>query len=135
VIVDTSALIAILIDEPGRKALAAAIYREGGVLPSPARVEFIRVASSARFGLHDAATALLGQLERQGLQVVPLTPEQARIACEANAVHGSGQGQGGMLNLIDLMVYAVAVDRGQPILCTGRDFAATGVAIHPASRP
>jgi ribonuclease VapC len=135
VIVDTSALIAILIEEPGCELLAAAIYNEYGVLPAPAHVEFIRVASGARFKLLADALELLDRLQRKSLTIIPLTPEQARIACDANATHGSGQGQGGMLNLIDLMVYAAAVDRDEPILCTGRDFAATGVAIHPASRP
>jgi ribonuclease VapC len=39
-----------------------------------------------------------------------------------------------VLNLLDLMVYAVAKERGMPLLCTGNDFATTDLAIHPASR-
>ncbi len=133
-IVDTSALIAILASEPGHEAIRNAIVDEGGVLPAPARVEFVRVASSVRFGLHGLAMALLDSVEGVSIETISLTPEQARIACAANATHGSGLGQGGVLNLIDLMVYAVAIDRGEPILCTGRDFATTDAAIHPASR-
>lgn len=41
---------------------------------------------------------------------------------------------GGVLNLLDLMVYAAAKDRDEPVLCTGRDYAFTDVGIHPASR-
>lgn len=133
-IVDTSALVAILKGEPGLAALAAAIRREDSHLPAPAHVEFIRVASSVRVDMRAEAETLLAELIKGGLRIIPFTAEQARIACDANATHGSGQGRGGMLNLIDLMVYAVALDRDEPILCTGRDFAATGIAIHPASR-
>ena len=39
-----------------------------------------------------------------------------------------------MLNLLDLMVYAVAKERGEPPLCTGNDFATTDLVMHPASR-
>ena len=45
-----------------------------------------------------------------------------------------GNSKGGKLNLLDLMVYAVAKRTGRPILCTGRDFASTDADIHPASR-
>jgi ribonuclease VapC len=46
----------------------------------------------------------------------------------------SANGRGGRLNLLDLMVYAAARRTGLPILCTGADFAASGAAVHPASR-
>lgn len=36
--------------------------------------------------------------------------------------------------MLDVMVYCLARRLGRPILCTGRDFAATDAAIHPASR-
>ena len=59
----------------------------------------------------------------------------AEIASQANARYGSGNGQGGPLNLLDLMVFAVARERGEPLLCTGKDFAATDLTLHAASRP
>lgn len=45
-----------------------------------------------------------------------------------------GMKNGGVSNLFDLMVYAAAKDRDEPVLCTGRDYASTDVSIHPASR-
>ncbi len=60
--------------------------------------------------------------------------EDAHLAEAANEAHGTGNHRGGTLNLLDLMVYGMAKRTGRPILCTGRDFAATGIAIHPASR-
>jgi ribonuclease VapC len=134
VIVDTSALVAILLREPGADALLDAIAQEGGLLPSPARVEYLRVASGGRVGLRREAAMLLEHFERLNLDTVTFTTEHARIASEANLRFGKGIGSGGMLNLLDLMVYAVAKERGEPLLCTGNDFATTDLAIHPASR-
>ncbi len=133
-IVDTSALVAILLGEPGAEELLGAIAQDGGLLPSPARVEYIRVASGNRVGLGREATILLERFERLGLDTVAFTAEQARIASEANARYGKGAGSGGTLNLLDLMVYAVAKDRDMPILFTGRDFTNTDVGVHPSSR-
>ena len=133
-IVDTSALIAILLREPSGETLLEAIANEGGLLPSPARVEYLRVASGNRVGLGREAVMLLDRLAQLSLDIVAFTSEHARIASEANARFGKGNGSGGMLNLLDLMVYAVAKERGAPLLCTGNDFATTDLVIHPASR-
>jgi ribonuclease VapC len=65
---------------------------------------------------------------------VPFTNEHARIASAANLRYGKGAGAGGSLNLLDLMVYAVAKERGAPLLCNGNDFGTTDLALHPASR-
>lgn len=58
----------------------------------------------------------------------------ALAAIVGNERYGSGNGSGGLLNLLDLMVYGAAIETGLPILCTGNDFAATDAMIHPASR-
>ena len=134
-IVDTSALVAILIQESGWEALRAAVADEPARLPAPARVEFLRVASGERFGLGDYAEGLLNEWESMGLEVVPFNEVHARLAAQANAEYGKGLRTGGKLNLLDLMVYAVAKESGEPLLCTGKDFAATDLALHAASRP
>ncbi|QMW21807.1 type II toxin-antitoxin system VapC family toxin [Sandaracinobacteroides saxicola] len=133
-IVDTSALIAILLRETGAAALLDAIIAEGGLLPAPARVEYLRVASGSRVGLGREAALLLDHFGRLGLDTIPFTADHARIAGEANAQYGKGAGSGGALNLLDLMVYAVAKERSAPLLCTGNDFVTTDLVIHPASR-
>jgi ribonuclease VapC len=135
VIVDTSALIAILIGEQGANALLDALESEPAVLPAPARVEFLRVASGSRMQLAIQAEQLLAEWEDGGLTTVPFDARHAEIASQANARYGSGNGQGGPLNLLDLMVFAVARERGEPLLCTGKDFAATDLTLHAASRP
>ena len=133
-IVDTSALIAILTGEQGADALLDAMESEPTVLPAPARVEFLRVASGARLQLAIPAEKLLAEWEGGGLTTIPFNADHAEIASKANALYGSGNGRGGPLNLLDLMVYAVAKERREPLLCTGTDFSATDIELHVASR-
>ena len=133
-IVDTSALVAVLVREPGHEALLAALLEEPAVLPAPARLEFLTVARGDRFGLGEKAEALLDRLAAIGLETLAWSAEHASIAGDAQIAFGKGNGRGGTLNLLDLMVYAVAVSRGEPLLFTGRDFVATDVQVHPASR-
>jgi ribonuclease VapC len=135
VIVDTSALIAILLREPGSEDLRAVLVDEPARLPAPARVEFLRVASGERLGLSAVANDLLEEFESLGLETVAFDHVHARIAGQANAAFGKGLQNGGTLNLLDLMVYAVARERDEPLLCTGKDFAATDLKLHDASRP
>jgi ribonuclease VapC len=78
---------------------------------------------------------MLEYLVRDSNEIVPFNADHARTAAEANARHGKGMGQGGKLNLLDLMVYAEAKQRGEPLLCTGKDFAASDALLHPACRP
>ena len=106
-IVDTSALIAILTGEEGSAALLDALDAEPALLPAPARVELLRVASGSRLQLADQAQQLLAEWEDGGLTTIPFDARHAEIASQANSLYRSGNGQGGLLNLLDLMVYAV----------------------------
>jgi ribonuclease VapC len=134
-IVDTSALVAILANEPGSAPMLMALADERGTIPAPVCVEFLRVASGSRHRQRQHAEDLLARLEQHGCTVLAFSAAHARLAMTAEPVHGSGNATGGLLNLLDLMVYAVAKARGEPVLCTGKDFAATDIALHPASRP
>lgn len=132
-IVDTSALVAVALGEPGEADLRRALLA-GSVLPAPAMLEFVRVMTKRGSRPAPAAEELLSNMLAAEMKVEPFTAEDATAANLANVEHGQGNGRGGTLNMLDLMVYAVAQRLGRPILCTGRDFAATGIAIHPASR-
>lgn len=133
-IVDTSALVAVLADEPGSAPILLALADDPGGIPAPVCVEFLRVASGVRHQRRQAAEDLLARLETYGCLVLAFTPTHAKIATAAEPLYGSGNGNGGQLNLLDLMVYAVAKERGERLLCTGKDFAATDIELHPASR-
>ena len=133
-IVDTSALIASLIAEDGYEAVLRALIEQHGLLPAPALVEFRRVISRKPSIDDYHAETFLEDLLSGRLRVIDYTAEHARVAAAANRIYGAGNTRSGTLNLVDLMVYGCAKVTGRPILCTGRDFAATDAAIHPASR-
>lgn len=133
-IVDTSALIAIAKLEDGHEPLLAALMDQPGLLPTPACVEFHRVVSKSRVIATADAKALMDDLLAGPLDLLSFTADHADAAATANVRYGTGNGRGGSLNLLDLMVYGCAKVLERPILCTGRDFATTDAAIHPASR-
>lgn len=133
-IVDTSALIAVVRLEAGYEALREALIFESSLLPAPALVEFARVTAVQSNQASKTAGAVVQRLLSRSMRVEAFTAEDGAIAAAANEAWGTGNGRGGPLNMLDLMVYAVAKRTGRPILCTGRDFTATDAAIHPASR-
>lgn len=133
-IVDTSALIAVLLGEEGSDRILDALDEETGFLPAPALAEFWVVASGNRVDAAQPARQLIDEWRDAGLTVLPFTEDHARHVLEAIPLYGKGNGRGGLLNLLDLMVYAVAKERGEPLLCTGKDFAATDLELHAASR-
>jgi ribonuclease VapC len=135
VIIDTSALVAILAQEPGHLLLRTAIAEGPARIPAPVVVEFHRVAAVRGAEGQARAARLLSAITSHGGSILPFSAEAAAIAAAAIPRHGTGNGRGGTLNLLDLMVYGMAQALRAPILCTGRDFAATDAHIHPASRP
>ena len=133
-IVDTSALAAIAFDEEGAASLLEAMIEEPASLPAPALTEFERVASLGGPGFSAIASELIERLIAAGLDIIAYDRGHAQFAAVANARYGKGNGRSGQLNLLDLMVYAVAKERDEPLLFTGRDFTITDIAVHPASR-
>lgn len=134
-IVDTSALMAILNDEEGVDELSGALATEDSFIPAPALVEFRRVVSHRKSAaLERKAEVLLAELFSGRLKILEFRADHALSAAVANGRYGTRVAQGGTLNLLDLMVYGCAREQALPILCTGRDFTATDADIHPASR-
>jgi ribonuclease VapC len=135
-IIDTSALVAILMAEPGFEIIAAALARSSSEcrIPAPVIVELHRVTSDVRNQPSGEALKLVESIIRAGGQITPFDADMAACSNQANARYGSGNGKGGRLNILDLMVYATAKSLDLPILCTGSDFSSTDAEIHPASR-
>ena len=67
-------------------------------------------------------------LHRFGISVVPVTPEQARLAITAYERFGKGRHPAG-LNFGDCFSYALAQARGEPLLAKGDDFVRTDVVM------
>lgn len=133
-IVDTSALIAVALGEPEWQKLRAALLEPVALIPAPVITELALVTGTRSSTLRNAVRGLLDTLLLKGHDIAPFDHRHAEITWTARERYGRANGRGGLLNFGDLMVYAIAKQRDQSILCTGRDFASTDIAIHPASR-
>ena len=133
-IVDTSALVAVALAEPNWEQLLAAVVSERCAVPMPVLIELRLATASRRNEVVALAARLIDRLDERGAEFVEFRRDHAELAHVGRDRYGKGNGRGGLLNFGDLMVYAVAKQRGEAVLCTGRDFASTDIAIHPASR-
>jgi ribonuclease VapC len=78
-----------------------------------------------RARLGESAVGLLYKLVNELVsEVVPFDEAQARLAVAAFGRFGKGMEHAAPLNFGDCAVYALAVSRGEPVLATGKDFAA-----------
>jgi ribonuclease VapC len=125
-IVDTSALLAILRDEPDAQRFADAVEAAATRRISAANyVELGAVIDQARDPV--ASRRVDELLELGGVRVEAVTIEQARIAREAYRDFGKGSGHPAGLNLGDCFAYALATSLGEPLLFKGPDFSQTDV--------
>lgn len=123
-ILDTSALIAVLQAEPEADAVLAALERADSVSVSAATlVEACVVADGARDPVRSARFDAL--VDAIAPEVVPLDAAQAAIARRAYRDYGRGSGHPARLNLGDCFTYALAATRRDPLLYVGQDFAHT----------
>ncbi|MBW8754715.1 MAG: type II toxin-antitoxin system VapC family toxin [Sphingomonadales bacterium] len=126
-IVDSSALIAILKREPGCDQLRERLlFAKGGVrLASPSYLE----ASIVVDGWRDATLSgkfddLIQEFE---IEIVPFTADHAHVAREAYRDFGKGSGHPAKLNFGDSIAYALARSERAPLLFVGDDFPHTDI--------
>jgi ribonuclease VapC len=122
-VIDTSAIIAILSNEPERRAFNEAIERADFCIMSVASfVEASIVIESSRGydGLRDFDLLLASA----GIEIVPVDVEQAGTAREAFRRFGKGR-HPAALNYGDCFSYALAKATRLPLLFKGNDFSAT----------
>jgi len=124
-VIDTSALVAVLLDEPERGAFAAAIAADPKRLASAATVVETGIVLEARLG-QPGADALDLLLQRAEIQIVAVDREQAEIARRAWRRFGKGNDPAA-LNFGDCFAYALAVAAAEPLLFKGDDFGRTDV--------
>jgi ribonuclease VapC len=122
-VIDTSALVAILTDEPDRRALVDAIAGASVRLISAATVLEAGIVMEARRGEHVGRELDLF-LHRAKCEIVAVDAEQVDIARAAYRRYGKGRHAPG-LNFGDCFSYALAKARGEPLLFKGQDFAKT----------
>ena len=124
-IVDSSAVLAILFDEPDAKRHAAAIMAAYPCRMSVANVLEAAIALERRGG-ESAAQELDTFLERAEIELVPVTVEHLEAARRAWRRLGKGNHRAA-LNFGDCFAYALARTTGEPLLFKGHDFAQTDV--------
>ena len=137
-VIDTSALIAILLDEPDRRSFEAAIEAEPRRLVSAMTKLEAGMVMVGRYGT-EGAVRLDQLLARIVATIVPFDDDQADIARDAFARYGKGRHKAA-LNFGDCAAYALAVSEVEPLLFKGTDFGATDfgatdVEVVPLSGP
>jgi ribonuclease VapC len=131
-IIDTSALLAILRDEPEAPSCARAIAEAATRRISAA--SFLEAAIVTDASRDPIAGRRLDDLLRVGgIAIESVTEEQARLGREAYRDFGKGSGHPAQLNFGDCFAYALAKVTGEPLLFKGGDFAQTDV--RPAIAP
>lgn len=125
-VIDTSALIAILQEEPEAAAIAAAIECDPRRLMSSVNVLEASIVAEARrgsLGKMDLDTLLV----KAQIEVVPFLQEDITAAHRAYRVYGKGRHPAG-LNFCDCVAYALAREHGETLLFKGDDFQRTDIA-------
>ena len=126
-VIDTSALLAILLDELERRGYNELIEVSGKRLLSAASLVEAGMVLEVRGG-EAAGRELDLFLHRAKFEVVPLDADQAEIARAAFRRYGKGRHPAG-LNFGDCLAYAASKATGEPLLFKGHDFSQTDIPV------
>lgn len=122
-ILDSSALVAIVMREPGYEDLLGRVERSTRIAIGAATLLETGIVLSARLAI-DARGLLARLLQETAIGIIPLTEEHFGVAMEAWLRFGKGR-HPAALNFGDCLAYATAVVAGEPLLCVGDDFPQT----------
>lgn len=127
-VIDSSALLAILLDEPEAADFLSRIKSEPVRRISAA--SFLETGMVLRRDTSGQRQILFEELiVALRLAIVPVTEEQARTALAAFAAYGKGHGHPAELNFGDCLTYALAKVHGEPLLFKGNDFSQTDIQV------
>ena len=131
-VIETSALVAMLTNEPEAERFEAALEADPVRLMSTASYLEAAIVVEQRFG-EPGGRELDLWLHRAGVDLVSVDAEQADVARSAYRRFGKGRNRAG-LNYGDCFAYALAKVSGEPLLYEGDDFAHTDIgAVDAAS--
>jgi ribonuclease VapC len=125
-IVDSSAVIAVLREEPEQVALAAKLHSAKTVAIGAPTLFEAGMVLVGRMG-ESGSASLIEFLERFKVEVIPFGDSHWRVALEAFVRFGKGRHRAA-LNLGDCMTYATALIEERPLLYVGNDFGRTDLA-------
>jgi ribonuclease VapC len=126
-VLDTSALLAILFGEPEAEGMVRAIAGDETRLIGTATLVEASAVMQARKG-PGGDVALDALLRRMSVETVPVSEPAATLARLAYGRFGKGIGSPGVLNFGDCLSYGVAMALREPLLFKGEDFSRTDVA-------
>jgi ribonuclease VapC len=129
-VIDTSALLAVLFQEPEAEQIARALVAADRRLTSAATLLETGIVVLVRHG-DDGVRDLDLLAAKLQIEVAPVTEQQAIIARRAYHQFGKGRGHRAGLNFGDCFAYALAKATGQPLLFKGDDFIHTDLATVP----
>jgi ribonuclease VapC len=126
VVVDTSALIAILAGEPERQVFLDLLLKSEPVVSAATLIETLRIVQVQRGAARlEDVHEVIASVE---IAVMPVDEAQVHLAQEGMLRFGTGRGtRPAVLNFGDLFAYALAKHLAAPLLYKGTDFAATDV--------
>jgi ribonuclease VapC len=122
-VIDTSAVLAILRDEPERRRFNQAIDADDTRLISAASFVEASIVMQARHG-DEGVRDLDLFLARAEIELAPVDGNQAHLARQAFRIYGKGRHRAA-LNFGDCFTYALAKTTGEPLLFKGNDFTYT----------
>jgi ribonuclease VapC len=126
VIVDTSAVVAIALGEPGLQAIKEALVSStDSRISAPSYVELC--AAMQRRDRPEIGRLVDRLLDDYGIRIEAFDADQARVAAQAYRDYGRGSGHPARLNLGDTYSYALAYVTGEPLLFRGDDFSHTDI--------
>ena len=126
-ILDSSAVVAILLRQPGHEPILDELARATDpAIGAPTLVE-TGIVLGARLGI-PGRTLLARFVQETGLVVVPFGDDHWGTAVDAFLLFGKGRHPAG-LNFGDCLTYAVARLADEPLLCLGDDFAQTDLQV------
>ena len=125
-IIDTSALVALVVGEPGFEQFVDLILADASPKMSAATLLELGIVVD-RLQNPVASRRLDDLLTTLGIDTVPVTVEQAEVGRAAYRDFGKGSGHPARLNFGDCFSYALARTSGQPLLFKGDDFGHTDV--------
>jgi ribonuclease VapC len=126
-VVDTSAVVAILRQESGAESLLRRLTAAGSRRISAANLLEAAIVLESKSGERGGEQLDLF-LTRAQIEVEPVTAEQVRIARKAWRRYGKGSSHAARLNFGDCFSYALAQSLGEELLYKGSDFAHTVIA-------
>ncbi len=128
IVIDSSALLAIIFDEPERAAFENAIRTAESRLISAVNAHETATVLRLRQGA-GALERFWEILELSEIGIAPFDEAQTRVAAEAYGRRGKGIHSKARLNLSDCAAYALAKTTDAPLLFKGDDFTNTDVKV------